>query len=147
MKNSQSFLLCVITLALVGLGCSLFSGPDRSSAPVNTPPPQTSDKTFSDKAVDSAVGRSKIGVPECDEVLDLIEAELNDPNDGWVTKAIKTTVLNRIKDGIRESTQKEGTNTTELAKTCKEFRTQFDKYKNEEMNKRQSGANQNENKW
>ena len=54
-----------------------------------------SNKSLSDRAVDTAVGESRIGVPECDEVMDLINAEMNNPDDDFVTKAIKATVLNR----------------------------------------------------
>jgi len=116
-------------IAAVALGCSSinpFSGPE-SSGP--------KDKTLTDKGVDVTVGRSKIGVPECDEVMDLIEAEMNNPDDDFVTKAVKATVLNRIKDGIRDSVEKNKQDTVELAKTCREFKTQFEKYKAEEQSK------------
>ena len=81
--------------------------------------------------VDTAVGESKIGVPECDEVIDLINAEMNNPDDNFITKAAKQTILNRIKDGIRENVEQNKTNKGEMAKTCKEFKIQFDKYKAE----------------
>jgi len=93
------------------------------------------DKTLTDKAVDTAVGESKIGVPECDEVMDAITAEMNNPDDDFVTKAVKATILNRIKDGIRESVEQNKQDTKEMAKTCKEFKTQFEKYKAEEKDK------------
>lgn len=90
------------------------------------------DRISSDEAVNTAVGESKIGVPECDEVMDALNAELNSPDDNMFTKAIKATVLNRIKDSIRESVEKNKQDTVELAKNCKEFKVQLDKYKAEE---------------
>lgn len=130
MRNRFSFIVVLFIVAAVCLGCSSlnpFSGSKDSG--------QTKEKSITDKGVDVTVGRSKIGVPECDEVSDLIEAELNNPDDNFVTKAVKATVLNRIKDSIRESVEQNKGDTVELAKTCKEFKVQFDKYKAEEQSK------------
>lgn len=126
MKNKSTFIIVVVALSVMALGCGSlnpFSGSSSSS---------NSNKSLSDRAVDTAVGESKIGVPECDEVMDLINAEMNNPDDDFVTKAVKATVLNRIKDGIRDSVEQNKTDTAEMAKTCKEFKTQFEKYKAEE---------------
>ena len=126
MKNlNYLFLLGVLLTAT--LGCGIV---DRVTGGSNSE--SNSNKTLTDKAVDTAVGNSKIGVPECDEVMELIDAELNNPDDGVVAKAIKATVLNRIKDGIRENVEQNKTDKAEMAKTCKEFKTQFEKYKAEE---------------
>ena len=54
------------------------------------------------------------------------------PDDNFVTKAIKATVLNRIKDGIRESVEQNKSDKVEMVKTCKEFKVQLDKYKEEQ---------------
>lgn len=129
MKNLSSILIAGVVL-IATLGCGIVdrvqkevTGSDSSS---------NSNKSLSDRAVDTAVGESKIGVPECDEVMDLIDAEMNNPDDDFVTKAVKATVLNRIKDGIRDSVEQNKTNTAEMAKTCKEFKKQFDRYKAEQ---------------
>lgn len=134
MKNSFS-MAALALLFFVVLGCSSVNPFSESSQPGET----TKEETLSDKAVDTTVGKSKIGVPECDEVMDLIDAEMNNPDDNFVTKAVKATVLNRIKDGIRESVEQNKTDTTELAKTCKEFKTQFEKFKTEQQQKEQQG--------
>ena len=89
-------------------------------------------KSLTDRAVETAVGQKKLGVPECDDLMDAIEAELNDPDDDIVTKALKATILNRIKDGIRESFEKNKTNKPELARRCTEYRAQFDKFKSDQ---------------
>ena len=131
MRNKYSFIFALLILAAVGLGCSSINPFSGSKDSNNT----TKDKSLTDKGVDVTVGRSKIGVPECDEVIDRVEAEMNNPDDNFVTKAVKATVLNRIKDGIRESVEKNKQDTVELAKTCKEFKAQFEKYKAEEQSK------------
>jgi len=134
MKNCHSAYLALTLLVLIVLGCSSIN-PFAGSKESGNSPSTSKEKTTADKVVDSTVGNSKIGVPECDEVITLIEAEMNNPNDNFLVKAGKATILNRIKDGIRESVEKNKTDTTELAKTCKEFKTQFDKYKAESANK------------
>ena len=132
MKDLTNILI-VGVLLVTTLGCGIV---DRVQKEVSD---SDSNKTASDKAVDVAVGESKIGVPECDEVMDLINAEMNNPDDDFVTKAVKATVLNRIKDGIRDSVEQNKTDKAEMAKTCKEFKIQFEKYKAEQ--KSNSNAN------
>ncbi len=128
MKNKFTVVFALVVLGIAGLGCSSLN-PFAGSKDTGKTASNSKDKTLTDKAIDTTVGQSKIGVPECDEVLDLIEAELNNSEDDFVTKAIKATVLNRIKDGIRDSVEKNKQDTTEMAKTCKEFKTQFEKFK------------------
>ena len=127
MRNTLTLSIVLSVLLLSVLGCG-FIGSDQKSD-------TTGNKTTTDKVVDSTVGRSNIGVPECDEVINSIEAELNNSEDNFAVKAVKATVLNRIKDGIRESVEHNPNDKVELAKTCKEFKIQFDKYKAEEQSK------------
>lgn len=138
MKNKLTSVVAFLVLGFIALGCGSINPLSDSKESTNSAPSSNSpgNKSTTDKVVDSTVGRSKIGVPECDEVVDLIEAEMNNPNDNFLVKAGKATILNRIKDGIRESVEKNKQDTTEMVKTCKEFRIQFDKYKAEEKNKK-----------
>lgn len=130
MRNYIHLFTAVILMVFVGLGCSLIGGGDDTTSQSNS-----ANKPLTDRAVDRTVGRSNIGVPECDQVIDAIEAEMNNPEDNFVVKAAKATVLNRIKDGIRESFEQNPNDKVELAKTCREFKTQFDQFKAQEQNK------------
>ncbi len=107
----------------------------NTNAAVTVNAPANTERT-TDQAIDNTVGRSTIGVPECDEVLNRIEAELKNPDDNILVRAAKATALNRIKDGIRESIEANQQDTTRLARTCQEFRNQFDKFKAEENAKK-----------
>jgi hypothetical protein len=132
MKNTFSAYIVLALLIVSGIGCSSinpFSGPAGTERPAGERP-------ATDRAVDKTLGRTTTGVRECDEVSDLIEAELNNSEDNFIVKAAKATILNRIKDGIRESVEKNKNDTVELAKTCKEFKVQFEKYKAEEEAKK-----------
>ena len=131
MMNRISAFVAMSVLAFAVLGCSSINPFSRS--PESQPPAR--EKSTTDKAVDKTVGHTTTGVPECDEVSDLIEAELNNSDDNFMIKAAKATVLNRIKDSIRESVEKSKNDPVELAKTCKEYKVQFEKYKAEEAKK------------
>ena len=120
----------VFTLLVVAvLGCSAIN-------PFSDKGKNTSNKSLTDKAVDTAIGEEKTGVPECDEVLNLLAAEADNPDDNFVTKAIKATFLNKIKQSIKESVEKNKNDKTELAKNCREFKTQLEKYKADETKKK-----------
>ena len=134
---NRLFPLIVILAATLGCG---FMDSVREATDSGSNATRGSNKTVTDKAVDVTVGESRIGIPECDEVMDLVQAELDNSDDNFVTKAVKATVLNRIKDGIREGVEKNrNSNCTkdeeEMAKTCREFKKQFDKYKAEQQAK------------
>lgn len=131
MKNKFALLIVVTLLILSVLGCSSIN-PFSDSAKSNT----ASNKSLTDKGVDAVVGEGKIGVPECDEVVDLITAEANNPDDNFVTKAVKATFLNKMKESIRKSVEENKTNKAELAKNCTELKTQLQKYKAEEEKKK-----------
>ena len=135
MRNTVSAFLALSLIVVVALGCSTVNPFSRSKEQPHAST-EPKERSTSDKAVDKTVGHTTTGVPECDEVSDLIEAELNNSDDNFVVKAVKATALNRIKDGIRESVEKNKNDPVELAKTCKEFKMQFEKYKAEEEAKR-----------
>jgi hypothetical protein len=123
MRNKFALIFSTVVISSLVLGCSSINPLASDSS---------NGKSVTDRAVDTAVGESKIGVAECDQVMNELTAEMNNPDDNFVTKAIKATVLNRIKDGIRESVETNKTDTVEMAKTCKEFKAQLDKFKAEE---------------
>lgn len=135
MKNGYSLILVIVIVLVTVVGCSSLN-PFSAAEPSNTGTPNDKNKTLTDRAVDTTVGESRIGVPECDQVMDDITREMNNPDDNFVTKAVKATILNRIKDGIRESVEKNKQDKVELVKTCREFKAQFDKYKEEEEAKK-----------
>ncbi len=94
---------------------------------------RSGDKTITDRAVDTAVGEETTGVPECDDVIAYFDREITAAEEeGFVAKAVKATVLNRLKEGLRKSIQENKSDPAEMAKTCKDFHQQLEKYKAEE---------------
>jgi hypothetical protein len=113
-------------LLAVALGCGLSERIEKavSEQPASNSPAANvnANKTFTDKAVDTAVGEQKVGIAECDEAMDILEAQANDPNDNFVTKAVKKTLLNTFREQLKQSLEQNKTDKAEVAKFCKEFR-------------------------
>lgn len=130
MKNRSTAIIVLAIVLTLGLGCGLVDRIQNETIGTNTA--ANSNKTITDKAVDTTVGEAKIGVAECDEVMDMLAAEANNPEDNFVTKAVKATFLNKIKESIKKSVADNNSNTTDLAKTCREFKAQLQKFKAEQ---------------
>jgi hypothetical protein len=124
-------LLALLVLSGVALGCGLVSRIKQDgSAAVN------SNKSLGDQAVERAIGDETTGVPECDEVLKMLAAEADSPDDGYVAKAVKGTFLNKIKESIRTSIEQNKNDKAGLAKNCREFKTQLINYKADSNSKK-----------
>ncbi len=135
MKNKLFALLALSIVVVVALGCGSIN-PFSSKSKINT----ASNKTLTDKGIDVAVGEESTGVPECDEVLDMIAEMSNNPDDGYIIKATKSLFLNKFKESIRKAIEdnknKNANSTADLAKTCTDYKKQIIKYKAEEEEKK-----------
>ena len=79
MKNKFVFSASLAVLFISVLGCSFYNpleGSSNSAAGDN--------RTLSDKAIDSTVGESKIGVPESDEIFNFFADQAKSPDDDFV---------------------------------------------------------------
>lgn len=128
MKNTIFASFTVALLLVVGLGCSSIN-PLAEKTTSNNSTTANSNKSLTDKAVDTAVGEQKIGIPECDEVMDLLSAEMNNPDDGYIVKAGKALVANQIRDSIKKSIEENKGDKVAIAKKCTEAKTELAKAK------------------
>ncbi|HEY2866212.1 MAG TPA: hypothetical protein VGJ02_03905 [Pyrinomonadaceae bacterium] len=132
MRNTVSLLLTLAVIIASGLGCSLVSHAQKSDGK-----DQQANKTLKDHGVDIVVADKKIGIQECDDVVDFFNREIDNPDDDFVTKAMKKTVLNQFKEQFRQAVEENKTDKVQLAKVCKDFRDNLEKYKAEsESNKK-----------
>jgi len=92
MRNTASLLVTLAVIVSVGLGCSLVGHAEKKDDS-----DQSSNKSLKDRGVDIVVGDKKIGIQECDDVVDFFNHEIDNPDDDFVTKAIKKTALNQFK--------------------------------------------------
>lgn len=116
MKNWFS-VAAVTVLMIVSLGCGgaidgITGGSSDNSA----------NKSLEDRAVDATVGESKIGIKECDDTIDLLNEQINNPDDNFIVKAAKRTMLNQFRDQLKRSLEENQANKGEVAKFCAEFK-------------------------
>jgi hypothetical protein len=131
MKNKFVFLTSLVILFISVLGCSYYNPlQGNSNTAVND------NRTISDKAIDSTIGEQKIGVPECDEIIDFFAEQYKSPDDDFITKAAREFALNQLRDSFKKSLEEHKGDKVAMAKNCREFKTQLDKYKTEEANKK-----------
>ena len=119
MKNKIAIIFVGIFLLAAVLGCSSINPFSEKKT--------ASNKTLTDQGVDAAVGEEKIGVAECDEVIDMLKDYANNPDDNFVVKAGKQMIVNKIREAIKQSVEQNKSDKVELAKNCKEFKTELDK--------------------
>ncbi|MGC2235828.1 MAG: hypothetical protein WA584_06685 [Pyrinomonadaceae bacterium] len=121
MKNKYLLLTAAAILFISVLGCSYFNQTQSNS-----------NKTLPDKAVDSTVGEEKIGIAECDEAFDDLTKLANNDEDDMLTKAGKRAALNKIRENLKQSIEKNKKDKTQQAKECREYKTQIDRFKTKE---------------
>jgi hypothetical protein len=121
MKNKYLLLTVAAVLLFSILGCSYFNQSESNS-----------NKTMPDKAVDSTVGEEKIGIAECDEAFDDLTKLANNDEDDILTKAGKRAALNKIRENLKQSIEKNKKDKAQQAKECREYKTQIDKFKTKE---------------
>lgn len=135
MKNKISIVLIFSILLITTLGCGYFN---TEQEPFNGVGNTNSNKTITDRAVDTAIGEGKTGIAECDEVMDMVTAYANNPDDGYIVKAGKAVVFNRIKESVRKSIEDNKGDPKEIAKNCREIKAEIEKYKAQEESKKKT---------
>lgn len=132
MKNKFNFLLVIATMVFV-LGCSCGNLSnlvgDKETTPTKTKTNGT-DKPLTDqvadKVTDVATEGEKIGIPECDEMMDYFRGKIENEETDFVTKAILKTFESRFREGIKKSIEENKSDKAETAKWCKEFKKNLD---------------------
>lgn len=137
MKNKFGLTFAAAILLISVLGCSYYNPLAGSSdAPKdNSNSAKTNDKSLTDSAIESTVGGTTTGVAECDELLDMISESSKNQNDDYVSKATREFFLNRIRDSVKESIEKNKDDQAKMAKNCADFKNQLTKFKAEENGK------------
>lgn len=137
MKNKLSILSVIAVLIIAVSGCGLISRMQKSTVETGNSRSTESNKTLTDKTVETAVGDEKIGVPECDDLLDYFAQESKSNDENYVTKATRQYFMNKIRESIKQSMEENKGDKVKMAKECKEYRKQIDKYKAEEESNKQ----------
>ena len=128
MKNKINLLLVLAVMIFV-IGCSCGNMGNMFSDSKDNG--KSSDKTLTekvtDKVTDVATEGEKIGVPECDELMDYFRNKIDDEKTDFVTKAFLKTLESQFRAGIKKNIEENKTNKEDMAKWCKEFKSNIDK--------------------
>lgn len=130
MKNAVTTIIIGIVILATGLGCSLAGrGAQKDTRDAH-------DKTLTDKGIEIATGNERIGVKECDDLMDSIAEQSRSEDDNYVTKAMKGYILNKIRESVKKSIEENKNDKVAMAKECKDFRVQLEKQLEEEKEKK-----------
>ena len=137
MKNKITTLFVLFALLTFVLGCSFSENLEKTIGGTNEANSNSAtNKTLTDRAIETTVGGEKIGVSECDDLLESLANIAQAPDDSYVSKATRQYVLSKIRENIKRSVEENKNDKTQMAKDCKEYRGQLDKFKaQEEINK------------
>jgi len=134
MKNKNAFLMTILILLTLILGCSFYNPLSDSANNANLP--ITKDKDLSEKTADQTTQEEKIGIPGCDELLDFLADQTKSEDDNFITKGFREYYLNTIREALKKSIEENKNDPTEMAKECKKLKAQLDKYKAQEESKK-----------
>ena len=126
MKNKFVLFLSFFVLFISIIGCSSYN-PFESGANSTA----NDNRTLSDKAIDSTIGKEKIGVPECDEIVDFFGDQTKSADDDFFTNAAREYALNQVRESFKKSMEEHRGDKAAMAKDCREIKTQLDKFRTE----------------
>lgn len=122
MKNNFISAVVGVVLVCASLGCGVSERAQKSiSGTESNTNIVSSNKSITDRAMDSAIGEGKVGIPECDQVLDIMAEQANNPDDNFVTKAVKQTAMTTAREQIKKRLNASNRNTADTAKFCRDL--------------------------
>jgi hypothetical protein len=129
MRDKITTLFAISILLFTVLGCSSLnplSGIGGSSDPSSgtTTPGDT-------------IGFERIGIEECDAVVDELAAQAASQDDGYIVKSIKGYYVDKIREALKKSVEENKGDPEKLRKECINFKAQLDRYRAEEAEKNQ----------
>jgi hypothetical protein len=138
MKNKLNFLIVIAIMVFV-LGCSCGNFADFTGTKENPPPaaPRTNDsgtrptdpasnKSLTDKATDVVTTGEKIGIQECDELMDSFRAMIENENTDFVTKAVLKTLEAKFREQLKQQIEQNQADPGATAAFCKEMKKNLD---------------------
>ncbi|MCW5958721.1 MAG: hypothetical protein KIS76_01085 [Pyrinomonadaceae bacterium] len=129
MKNNFAFVFVGSIAIFLVLGCSSINPFGGSSS--DSSKSGSTEKSTADSAIDAVVVE-KTGVKECDELSSYLTTLMSSEDEGYAAKATREFIMNRYREAIKESIEKNKENPEKLAKWCGEYKTQLETYKKDE---------------
>lgn len=126
-------MVLAVMIFVIGCSCGNLGNMFQDEKPTTQ---KQTDKTTSDnrtitdkvtdKVTDVATEGEKIGIPECDEMMDYFRNKIDSEETDFFTKAILKTMEAKFREGIKQSVGEGKSDKAETAKWCKEFKKNLD---------------------
>jgi hypothetical protein len=137
MKNLYNFLMvAAIMIFVIGCNCSFGdwipsqpSQPSQPNQPNQPNQPASSpneNKSLADKATDVVTTGEKIGIQECDDLMDSFRAKIENENTDFTTKFILKALEDQFRQQIKQSLEQNNADRDATAALCKELKKSFD---------------------
>lgn len=85
-------------------------------------------KTLSEKAADEILDE-KVGIPECDDLIESFAAQEKKENEGYLEKARRQFLENKIREELKKNIKVNQNNKKAMAATCLQLKEQLDTFK------------------
>lgn len=123
------------------LGCGIIDRFQRTGSEENTNSRTTNkssndNKSTVDKTIEQVADGETTGIPECDEVMQILSDQMKNKDDNMASRATKDFFIGQIKKSIRESFEKNKNDKGKTAQMCKDYKVQLEKQAQEEKNKK-----------
>ena len=130
MRNKITTLFAIPLLLFTVLGCGslnplsgIVSSGSESNSPAN-PSGET-------------LGVDRVGIEECDAVIDELAGQAASADDGYIVKSIKGYYVDKVREALTKSVEENKGDPEKLRAECIKFKAQLDKYRAEEAEKQQ----------
>ena len=137
MKNTLMIFSVGLILFCLVVGCGSLN-PFSDKTKSNGTTSGSKDKTLTDKTIDSTIDGEKVGIPECDAVIDDLAGETESEDQGYIVKAFRAYYVSKIRESIKKSIEENKSDPEKLAKECKEIKGQLDKFRVQEEEKKKN---------
>ena len=124
-QNKFSAVYAALIALAACLGCGILDRAQKTATGSQNANSH-SNKTLTETVVDTVAGEDRIGVAECDEVMDFLTVQANDPEDNILAETARKMALNKFRQEIKRRVEEQKADRVELAKTCKEFKRNLD---------------------
>lgn len=146
MKNKITILTALFILLTVGFGCSVVD--QFRSGGTNTPNVSNSNTaTVSNTNTADPNAVAKTGVAECDELIDILDKDRQNPEDGFIARKVREVAIDLAKETIKTNIEQNQGDKVRIAQGCREAKNEYMRSRtpnsNQEQPNTQSGNTQN----
>lgn len=126
MKNTSGALATLAILFLFVLACG---GNPFAESGARTPTTNGVASSPTPPVANATPGTTTAatGVRECDEVVDALTSQMDNPEDNFAVRAIKNYAISSAKESLKQAIENNKNNMSDLTKRCQDIKRELDK--------------------